>query len=47
VVAADGSVIKKADVSEGILYSDVDLKESRRIRESKPYINLRRKEWYK
>jgi predicted amidohydrolase len=47
VVAADGSVIKKADVSEGILYSDVDLKESRRIRESKSYINLRRKEWYK
>jgi predicted amidohydrolase len=47
VVSADGNVIKKADSSEKILYADVDLTESKRIRESKPYINLRRKEWYK
>jgi predicted amidohydrolase len=46
VVSADGNVVKKADVSEGILYADVDLAESRRIRESRPYIDLRRKEWY-
>jgi predicted amidohydrolase len=46
VVSADGNVIKKADSSEKILYADVDLTQSRKIRDGKPYTNLRRKEWY-
>jgi predicted amidohydrolase len=46
VVSADGNVIKKADSLEGILYVEVDLTESMRIRNGKSYTNLRRTEWY-
>jgi len=46
VVDANGKVLIKADDKEQILYMDVDLSESKRIRESRPYTNLRRPELY-
>jgi predicted amidohydrolase len=46
LVAADGTVIEKADGSEGILYADVDLQTSSRLRKGKPYTGLRRKGFY-
>ena len=42
-----GNVIVKADDKEQILYVDIDLCESNKIRERKPYTNLRRVELYK
>ena len=47
VVDANGNVIKKADDKEQMLYVDIDLGESKRIRECKPYTNLRRPELYR
>ncbi len=47
IVDANGSVLLKADDKEQIRYIDIDLSESERIRESKPYTNLRRPEAYK
>ena len=47
VVDANGNVIAKADDKEQILYVDIDLSESKRVREKRPYTNLRRKEFYK
>ena len=47
VVDANGGVIAKAEDQEQILYADLDLSNSLKIRQSRPYINLRRKEWYK
>ena len=46
VVDANGDVLAKADDEEQILYVDIDLAESRKIRQSRPYTNLRRKEFY-
>lgn len=46
VVDASGNVIIKAGDQEEILYADIDLSDSRKIRERRPYTNLRRKEWY-
>lgn len=46
VVGANGNLVKKADDKEQILYAQVDLQESQKIRKSKPYTNLRRKEMY-
>lgn len=46
VVSADGRTLLKADDTEKILYSDIDLKESGKIRKSKPYTSLRRTELY-
>lgn len=46
-VGATGNVIAKADDNEQIIYADIDLSESKRIRKSKPYTDLRRCEWYK
>lgn len=46
VVDANGNVLAKADDEEQILYVDIDLSESRKIRQSRPYTNLRRKEFY-
>ena len=42
-----GIVIKKANDQEEIIYVDIDLSESMRIRDSKPYTQLRRTELYK
>ena len=47
VVDANGNVIAKADDKEQILYVDIDLSESKRVREKRLYTNLRRKEFYK
>lgn len=46
VVDANGNVIAKAGDQEQILYADIDLAESGKIRRSRPYTDLRRKEWY-
>lgn len=47
VVDANGNVLVKADDKEQILYVDIDLCESNKIRERKSYTNLRRVELYK
>lgn len=44
---ANGNLVIKADDQEQILYADIELKESSRIRDSRPYTNLRRTEYYK
>lgn len=46
VINANGETIQKADDTEQILYAEIDLEEARNIRMSKPYLNLRRTEWY-
>lgn len=46
VVDANGNLIQKADDKEQILYAQIDLQESQKIRKLKPYTNLRRKEMY-
>lgn len=46
VVDANGNVIAKADDGEQLLYADIDLSASLRIRQNRPYTNLRRKEFY-
>lgn len=45
-VDANGNVITKADDSEQIVYADIDLSRSQKIRNSKPYTQLRRTEFY-
>ena len=47
VVNANGDVVAKADDNEQILYVDIDLTESKRVRAGKSYTNLRRTEFYK
>lgn len=46
VVDANGNVVAKAGNQEQILYADIDLSKSGKIRSSRPYTDLRRKEWY-
>ena len=46
VVNQNGEAIKKAGDQEEIIYVDIDLSDSKKIRESKPYTQLRRKELY-
>ena len=46
VVDANGNVVAKAGDQEQILYADIDLSESGKIRRSRPYTSLRRNEWY-
>lgn len=46
VVDANGDVLAKADDEEQILYVDIELSDSRKIRQSRPYTNLRRRELY-
>ena len=46
VVHANGDTIVKADDKAQILYADIDMKEAAQIRSSRPYTNLRRKEFY-
>jgi len=46
-VDASGNVLIKADDKERIMYIDLDLSESNKIRECRPYTNLRRTELYR
>lgn len=46
VVDADGNVVLKADDEEQILYVDMDITAAGKIRQSKPYTELRRTEMY-
>ena len=46
VVSAEGETIFKADDRERIIYAEIDLKESAKIRQAKPYVSLRKTEWY-
>lgn len=46
VIDASGNLVAKADDTEQILYADIDLSESARIRGLKPYTSLRRPELY-
>lgn len=46
VVDANGQVLAKAGDEETILYVDVDPEQAKKIRNSRPYTQLRRPEWY-
>ena len=46
VVDAKGDVLAKADDTEQILYVDIDMQESLKIRNAKPYTQLRRPDFY-
>ena len=46
MVSAEGQTIYKADDKEKIIYTDIDLGEALKIRQAKPYVSLRRTEWY-
>lgn len=46
VISADGRVLVKAEDAERIVYADINLKESEKIRRAKPYTSLRRTEMY-
>ncbi|MEE3439738.1 carbon-nitrogen hydrolase family protein [Ruminococcus sp.] len=46
VVDASGNVVSVADDKEQILYVDIDMNEPKKIRNSKPYTQLRRTEFY-
>lgn len=46
VVDENGNVIKKADDIEQILYADIDLEKSKKVRAQRPYTQLRRTEFY-
>lgn len=41
-----GKLLKKAGDQEEIIYVDIALYDSKKIRENKPYTQLRRKELY-
>lgn len=47
VVDANGMVVAKAGDEEQIVYVDIDISNSAKIRESRPYTGLRRTEMYK
>ena len=47
VVDPNGEVLKKAGDQEEIIYVDLDLSDSKKIRENRPYTQLRRIEFYK
>ena len=46
VVDAKGDILAKADDTEQILYVDIDMQESLKIRNAKPYTQLRRPDFY-
>ena len=46
VISAEGKTLLKAGDTEQIIYVDIDLEESEKIRQSKPYLTLRRTELY-
>lgn len=47
VVGPNGEAIKKAGDQEEIIYVDIDLSDSKKIRESRPYTQLRRNKFYR
>lgn len=47
VVDPNGEALKKAGDQEEIIYVDLDLSDSKKIRENRPYTQLRRIEFYK
>lgn len=47
VVGANGEVIAKASDKEEILYAEIDMKQSAKVRNSRPYTQLRRTEFYR
>lgn len=47
VVGPNGEVIKKAGDQEEIIYVDLDLSDSKKIRKNSPYTQLRKIEFYK
>ena len=46
VVDENGNVIKKADDTEQILYAEIDLEKSEKVRAQRLYTQLRRTEFY-
>lgn len=46
VIDAKGDVLAKADDMEQIVYVDIDMQEAQKIRNAKPYTQLRRTEFY-
>lgn len=42
----DGNTIAKAGYEEELLIVDIDLDKAKQARQSRPYLNLRRTEWY-
>lgn len=46
VVDANGEILAKSDDTEQIIYTDIDLEASEKIRRKKPYTSLRRKQLY-
>ncbi len=46
VIDAKGEVLAKADDVEQIVYVDIDMREAKKIRNAKPYTQLRRTEFY-
>lgn len=46
VIDAKGEVLAKADDTEQIVYVDIDMQEAKKIRNAKPYTQLRRTEFY-
>ncbi len=47
VIDANGDVLSKADDKERIMYVDIDIKQAVKVRNSRPYTQLRRKELYR
>ena len=47
VVNQNGEAIKKVGDQEEIIYVDINLSNSKKIRESKPYTQLRRTKFYR
>ena len=44
---ANGKTIKQVDDTEQTLYVDLDLEQSKQIRNKRSYTNLRKTEWYR
>lgn len=45
-VDANGEILAQADDTEQIVYVDINLEKSGKVREKRPYAQLRRKEFY-
>ena len=45
-VDANGEILARADDTEQIVYVDINLEKSGKVREKRPYAQLRRKEFY-
>ena len=45
-VDANGEILARADDTEQIVYEDFNLEKSGKVREKRPYAQLRRKEFY-